>query len=347
MFNCSTCGASKKSQQRLSRHIKDHHGVQVTCPLCSRYQVTPRSMARMKRHLTHVHRVDPNKYFHFKSRTSAKSNTDSIPSLLSLQVETPIAYQLQTPQKKTLQISQTESAQAAHSTARTSIVSEDTYRPHCLTPEYPQATTADDLFDLPKTFSPLLEAISMPSPAGPVSKSPALHSDIADLMKSCEAVTPLGKDSSTPSAGSVSPPNPPTPKDPNDVPSDDLESPGISMEMTEKGLTLNICPSTVTVAPAAFAEPPPVQRVAPKKSLPKFKSKSCGHKSSKSETKNKPPIKLIPLAIPAVTREDPDFHLLERPVQFLLTSLPCPCASSTWKPRSQRVATPSICSLNV
>ena len=72
------------------------------------------------------------------------------------------------------------------------------------------------------------------------------------------------------------------------------------MGTTEKGLTL-----TVTVAPAAFAEPPPVQRVAPKKSLPKFKSKSYGHKSSKSEAKNKPPIRLIPLAIPAVTREDP------------------------------------------
>ena len=108
-------------------------------------------------------------------------------------VETPIAYQLQTPQKKSLQISQTESAPAAHTTAETSIVPEDTYRPR-LTPEYPQATKAVDLLDLPETFSPLLEALSMPSPVGPVSRSPVLHSDIADLMKSCEAVTPLGKE---------------------------------------------------------------------------------------------------------------------------------------------------------
>ena len=157
----------------------------------------------------------------------------------------------------------------------------------------------------------------MPSPVGPVSRSPALHSDIVVLMKSCEAVTPLGKDSPTPSAGSVSPPNPPTPKDLNDVPSDDLESPRISMETIEKGLTLNICPSTVTVAPAAFAEPPPVQRVAPKKSLSKFKSKSYGHKSSKSQAKNKPPIRLIPLAIPAVTREDPRFSFAGAPSAVL------------------------------
>ena len=138
-------------------------------------------MACMKRHLTHVHRVEPNKYFHFKSRASAKSNTETISSLLSLQVETPLAYQLQTPQKKTLQICQTESDPGTHTTAETSIVSEDTYRPHCLTPEYPQVTTAVDLLDLPKTFSPLLEmVISKPSPVGPVSMSPDLHSGIAD-----------------------------------------------------------------------------------------------------------------------------------------------------------------------
>ena len=142
-------------------------------------------------------------------------------------------------------------------------------------------------------------------------------------MKSCEAVTPLGKDSPTPSTGSVSPPNPPTPKDLNDVPSDDLDSPGISMETTEKGLTLNICPSTVTVAPAAFAEPPPVQRVAPKKSLPKFKSKSYGHKSCKSEAKNKPTVRLIPLAIP-VTREDPRFSFVGAP-SAVLANFPTLC----------------------